>query len=480
MVKTYLILINAAYKMGRYHLGLGNALKDKGNQVIYAFTDYLTFYTENLNLKNDTYYVFADFFQKNYEQRTINPKYSAININKIYFSDYDRNTVYGGMSPIRLQKYDALMSNLINFFDFIYTTNHVDVCIYESISNSFAYAAYEVGKINHVNYCGYGGCRLKDRFELFTEEFGSVDLFAKTYQDTVVEELDPEIVKYADDYLRQYKTQTKVPSYHPTDKSFSWKFSLFERYFDKDKFQLVVGSFKFFCKHHKQIKYSYQIGNPLCELWAGFCKQLKRTYRTWRGLKYFEKPDFTEKFFLYPQHFKPESSTSVLARHYCDDLAVIRNVAFNLPFGTKLYVKEHFVNYGRLSLDYYRELRRLPNVKLIFCDENIKELIKASQAVITLTSTVGFEALMMNKPVFIFGNVFYECHPNCRKLYSYESLFVSLKDLSVLQDKQINHRFIGAYYKITYKGCIYYWLGRNYPLIDFTDPFIAALNERYC
>ena len=132
-----------------------------------------------------------------------------------------------------------------------------------------------------------------------------------------------------------------------------------------------------------------------------------------------------------------------------------------------------------MSLDYYRDIRKLPNVKLIFCDENIKDLIQFSQGVITLTSTVGFEALMMNKPVFVFGNVFYQCHPNCRKLYSYENLFDSLKDLSVSLDRQINRNFIGAYYKTTFKGCIYYWIGKKFSLSNFSNIFINAINERF-
>ena len=53
------------------------------------------------------------------------------------------------------------------------------------------------------------------------------------------------------------------------------------------------------------------------------------------------------KIYLFPLQLKPESSTSVLARYYCDDLSVIKNIAFNIPFGCKLYVKEHFVNYGK-------------------------------------------------------------------------------------------------------------------------------------
>jgi hypothetical protein len=73
------------------------------------------------------------------------------------------------------------MCNLINFFDFIYEEYKVDFCLYESISNRFAYIAYEVLRKNGVQYCGYAGCRLKGYFKLYTEEFGSKDYFKEIY-----------------------------------------------------------------------------------------------------------------------------------------------------------------------------------------------------------------------------------------------------------------------------------------------------------
>jgi capsule polysaccharide export protein KpsC/LpsZ len=184
-----------------------------------------------------------------------------------------------------------------------------------------------------------------------------------------------------------------------------------------------------------------------------------------------------DDFVLFPIHFKPEASTSVYARHYCDDIAVIRNIAFNLPFKMKLYVKEHFVNYGRASVQFYKALKQIPNVRLISCEENIKDLIKNCKAVITLTSTVGFEALLMNKLVLVFGEIFYQCHPNCYKIKNYEDLFDLLQNNSLLKkNPEINRKFIAAYRKMTFEGNIYYQLSDEN---NFVERFKAALYKKY-
>jgi hypothetical protein len=477
-MKKYLILINNAFKMGHYHVALGNELKRAGNDVIYAFVDKLPFYIEKLDIGDAKYYVFAEYFKAHYNENEFDSKYLSINVNKLFFSDYDRCLVYEGLKFKGNDYYKRLMCNLINFFDSIYKEDKIDFCLYESISNSFAYTAYEVLRKNGTQYCGYAGCRLKGHFELYTEKFGSRDYFKEIYNQINESDIPSHKLIEIDNYLSMYG-EKEMPSYHPRKTSLDWNFSLFKRYFNLDKLLVLKGAFVYLVKEHQYIKYSYQSQNPLTGIFKGFSKQVRKIYTVRASRKYFDKPQLDEKYFLYPQHFKPEASTSVLARHYCSDLSVIENIAFNLPFGSYLYVKEHFVNFGRLPLEHYRKLKKIPNVRLIACDTNTKELIEKSLGVITLTSTVGYEALMMNKPVYVFGNVFYECHPNCRKVLSYEELYSKLFDLTTDNNKSLNRCFIYAYTQIAYPGNIYYNISSNYADDYFTRPFINAINKRF-
>ncbi|WP_047445998.1 hypothetical protein [Alistipes sp. ZOR0009] len=479
MKKKYLILVNAAFKMGHFHKALGDKLQKEGCEIVYAFADKLPMYTENIDFSGQQVYVFSEFFKENFKNISVDEKYYNININKLFFSDYDRNIVYSSMKFKGNDYYKSLMCNLINFFDYIYKRHNVDICIYESISNSFAYAAFEVLKLNGVRYCGYAGCRLKNRFELYTEEFGSVGVFKEKFNKINIGDIDPVDLKYIDNYLSQYSDQDSLPSYHPKNTSLDWNFSIFKRYFDRSKIRLITGAIKYSIFERQYIYYSYQNDNPLIELMRHFLKQLKKQVNIRVADKYFSEIDYKDSYYLYPQHFKPEASTSVLARHFCDDINVIRNIAFNLPFGKLLYVKEHFVNFGRMKNSYYKELRSIPNVKLISHNANTKDLIKNADGVITLTSTVGFEALLMNKPVFIFGETFYKAHPNCVKLNNYEELFNILKNTKVTISNEVNQKFIAAYLRISYEGNIYYSLSNQYKDSQFVDPFINAINEKF-
>ena len=56
-------------------------------------------------------------------------------------------------------------------------------------------------------------------------------------------------------------------------------------------------------------------------------------------------------------HFQPESSTSVNAMFYANQVETIQNLAFSLPLGTELYVKDHPNGIGFLSeQDYDRTI----------------------------------------------------------------------------------------------------------------------------
>lgn len=477
--KTYLILINAAFKMGQFHINFGDYLKKDGHKVIYAFADKLPFYTEGLNLDPEEFYMFSDFFKRNYQNLNFDKKYNKININKLFFSDYDRNIIHQKMPHLSHDHYERLMINLINFFHEIISENKIDICIYESISNSFAYSAFEVLRLNNIPYCGYAGSRLKGRFELYTEEFGSVEEFKKIFLSINLKDTNEESLKYIDTFLENYTKDTEMPSYHPKGTHLDWNYSLIKKYFNFDKLRLMFGSLKFVFKDFNSIKFSYQIGNPVIELLRNFKLQLQKQFRIRFAIKYFVNPSISERYYIFPQHFKPESSTSVLARHYCDDLALITNIAFNLPFGVKLYVKEHFVNFGKLPLSYYESLKKIPNVKLISHEEDIKKLLINCIGVITLSSTVGFEALLYNKPVFVFGNVFYQCHPNCFKINSYDQL-ENILNTQIKRDLEINKRFVLAYYKNTVEGNVYYNLPNvNFTQESFNKQFSTAINEKF-
>lgn len=125
----------------------------------------------------------------------------------------------------------------------------------------------------------------------------------------------------------------------------------------------------------------------------------------------FEAPVPNERYVLYPLHFQPEVSTLVWAPFAVDQPTLIEDIAKSLPIGYRLYVKEHFGSIGRRPLADYRRIRKVWNVRLIDPFADRMALIDGAAAVVTATSTMGWEAVVKERPVITVGEVFYNTFP---------------------------------------------------------------------
>ncbi|GAI52002.1 unnamed protein product, partial [marine sediment metagenome] len=129
------------------------------------------------------------------------------------------------------------------------------------------------------------------------------------------------------------------------------------------------------------------------------------------------------------------------------------------PFPYKLYVKEHPSAIGTKPGYFYKKIKEIPNTVLVPPYESVENLIKKSQGLVVLTSTMGMEAVLASKPVYALGDVFYDYHPLCRNIDSFKELRQRIqKDLvqkPVLENlENINIRFFVSYFKNTVAGSI--------------------------
>lgn len=129
-----------------------------------------------------------------------------------------------------------------------------------------------------------------------------------------------------------------------------------------------------------------------------------------------DKPDFEEPFVYLPLQYTPEISTLTHGLRWEDQANLVSNLAKYLPAGLRLYVKDHTSMLGRRSGAFYRQLRKHYNVTLVSPFVSTFELICKSRAVATITSTAGWEAFVLGKPVLVFGEVFFQEFPNVLKL----------------------------------------------------------------
>ena len=126
----------------------------------------------------------------------------------------------------------------------------------------------------------------------------------------------------------------------------------------------------------------------------------------------------------FPLQVEPERSLLIQAPNYTNQIEVITNIVKSLPAGYELYVKEHPANVFRewRSVDDYKKIMKLPNVKLIHPSVKSEDLIKKSSLVITISSTSGLEAAFYNKPSIIFADLDYSILPSVHKIKTIDEL----------------------------------------------------------
>ena len=214
----------------------------------------------------------------------------------------------------------------------------------------------------------------------------------------------------------------------------------------------------------RQIRFDKLVDN--IDLWHVSCNKYLVRYRNLRRYANevtFSKFDDTVPYYFYPLHLEPESVVLYFGGGmYQNQVKLIQNIAAQLPPGDILYVKDHPHDFGYRSADDYIALTNVPNIRLLEHNFPGKAVIKSAKGVFTINGTSGFEAVILGKPAFIFGNAFYRNCPgvfqiqhvrNLRELlYSINSNYVADEDGLV--------KFVASYLDSLSPGVVDYFAGR--------------------
>ena len=117
-----------------------------------------------------------------------------------------------------------------------------------------------------------------------------------------------------------------------------------------------------------------------------------------------------KKFMYYPLQSEPEAKVLTESPFYSNQIALIENIAKSIPIDLVLYVKEHPIQKTKLwrSVEDYKKILAIPNVKLVHPNVSSQELISKSQGIIVINGSVGFEGLFYKKPVILFSDEYYD------------------------------------------------------------------------
>ena len=137
--------------------------------------------------------------------------------------------------------------------------------------------------------------------------------------------------------------------------------------------------------------------------WVSFQLKAYKNYKFYKEkAKYLENLS-NQKYIYYSMHFEPEWALLSVSPEFNNTLESIIWISKSLPVDYLLVVKEHPMEYGFRTKEYYEFLSQIPNV--VFASQNIDAVdwIASSEGVATITGSAAFEAVYFEKPVISFG-----------------------------------------------------------------------------
>ena len=330
---------------------------------------------------------------------------------------------------------------LFMFFEEIFSKQKIDFYYSEAIATLVCYVAYIVGKKYGVKYVSQMGARgLDSTHHYFIDDpFQSNSKMVKDYSDI---EYSAEEIARADSFLKEFEEHDIRPSYMIKNGAVP---RLHLKYLKLPIKRFIKSFNKKYTNPYSYIYYQShkRITDPI-----------KFYFRYQKAKKYYHQADYSKKYIYYPLHYQPEASTIVCAAKYEKQLYFIDSWAKSIPADTVLYVKEHYAILGHRDLQFYKELRHYPNVVLIDPYESPRKLIEKAYAVTTLTGTAGWEAMLLRKPVFIGGNIFFDNAPGVVKVKDIYQNYVDKIDNWQRPERNDVVNYLCAYFRSLREGSI--------------------------
>lgn len=323
-----------------------------------------------------------------------------------------------------------------------------DVIVFSVVGSLYALLLYEIAKKKNIKTLVIHCCRtnIKHTISENYKNFSFVnDLFNKIQNNEVSFPQHYEaIIKYLEKLREKPKPYRSLdlPKFKPINRRRQFSFLLPKKLLWSIYWRLTM-IFRYLKDPYRD---DYSNPNPFLEIWDN----LKRKIRVLIGFNdLYNKVKPEENFAFFPLHLEPEITTLLYAPFYKDQLWVIKQVARSLPLDFKLYVKEHPAMYGYRTRRFYKELKKIPNVKLLKPAVDTLALVQNAKLILTISGTSGWEAVQLKKPVIIFSDVFYGQLPMVKKCAAIEELPFLVKEQleNFKHDEQALINFLTAIYE---------------------------------
>ncbi|MDP2709096.1 MAG: hypothetical protein Q8O93_03560 [bacterium] len=264
---------------------------------------------------------------------------------------------------------------------------------------------YYIAKKKNINVIIIETCRVRQNW-ILTEDYKRSTYVEKKYDELMAAGKESQKIEEARQYLADFqKKHSTYLHYSMTDLNKNYRLNPLKWLKPKNIWRSLSWFLKF--------SYNYYVAGKnrdfTDEKPVGYLiDRVKRKIRTAVGFSnLYDKPDFKENYGFYPLHYEPEVGVSLYAPNWTDQVNLVRQIAKSLPIDYRLYVKEHPAMVGYRPKAYYKELKKIPNIKLIEPNIPSYDLVKNADIVFVIASTAGWEAILLQKPLVTFGDVFY-------------------------------------------------------------------------
>ncbi len=159
---------------------------------------------------------------------------------------------------------------------------------------------------------------------------------------------------------------------------------------------------------------------------------------------------------FYPLHQEPEATLNYMSEFMANQPASIENIMKCLGPRQVLVVKEHPVDKGALLRRKFRELRDTYSaLRYLPAEVPGRAVLKRCERVVTMTSTVGWEAANIGKSVCVMGEIFYDDLAGIKRIGSWAELRDAMRtpigDMPRL-DPALAEHFVAQMTQASYRG----------------------------
>lgn len=392
--------------------------------------------------------------------RELEEKYNSIPLRSLLWSE-----IYEKGYPE-----ETLIYHLVAHFQFwenFLSENKIDVIVSEGPGILSTCVLWVVCQQMGILFAEFTPVGISGRKTFRSSWEDGIDDFQKELRTAVVKK-DTNIYREALQYYEKMITNPEKPSYTGIDLNTGKKIAkneAYQKFLGIPKVNQIVKTLR--KMRAKKNDNNYYLKSSKFERYAAWLMSTLRM-QLFGTLNVFERnvEHRKEKYFLFPLHILNEwCDYPWMGLKYPNMIELIKECADCLPLGTKLYVKEHPSLFPQKSIKHFLAIKRIRNVRLIDRNENTYALIRNSEGVITLGSTIGWEAFLIGKPVIILADVWYRHLPGIFKADTFFDLARLLQNVhrQPLPSKAEKIKVIYVLYSLSF-------VAKHYPIKDIISP----------